>query len=88
MLDIVYLVLYLPFGWFISSFSTSSCKFFAVMASTFDLFLRRLPSELGWAPGKLITPPEWGVEELSSGCRDGALVEPVVFDSVDGLGVP
>ena len=33
--------------------SRSSWKFFAVIASTLDLFRLLLPSELGWAPGKL-----------------------------------
>ena len=69
--------------------SISSCKFLAVIASTFDLFLRRFPSELGCAPGKCITPPELGVdEEFSSDALDAAEFVPDGFDSLDGLGVP
>ena len=72
-----------------SSLSTSSCKFLAVIASTFDRFLRRFPSELGCAPGKLITPPELGVdEEFSSEALDDAELVPDGLDSLEGFGVP
>ena len=69
--------------------STSSCKFLAVIASTFDLFLRRFPSELGCAPGKCITPPELVVDdEFSSETLDATEFVPDGLDSLEGLGVP
>ena len=59
------------------------------MASTFERFLRRFPSELGWAPGKLIPPVELDVNvELSSGKRDGVDDDPDGLDSFEGFGVP
>ena len=69
--------------------STSSCKFLAVIASTFDLFLRRFPSELGCAPGKFIAPPVLGVDdEFSSETLDVAELLPEGLDSLEGFGVP
>ena len=40
--------------------------FAAAMASTLDRFLRRFPSELGWAPGRTTGPLLVGFERPSA----------------------
>ena len=79
-----------------SSSMSSFIMCFAVMASTFERFRLRLPSELGWAPGKRleeVTDEEPASEaEPSAAAEDGALADAArmmdVEASFGGFGVP
>ena len=81
-----------------SSSMSSFIMCFAVMASTFERFRLRLPSELGWAPGKRleeVTDEEPASDAVPGGkaaADDGALADAArmmdVEASFGGLGVP
>ena len=77
-----------------SSLSWSFIMCLAVMASTLDRFRFRLPSELGWAPGKRLeeVTDEEPASDADASADDGALADAArmmdVEASFGGLGVP